>query len=381
MATKILLAGGYGQAGQMIAGYLLRERAEVELTISGRNKEKAQETASQLQKAHPQSSISALALDLSDREALKTALKGRQLFIAASSTISHTGIVAEACLDAGVDYYDIQLSAPQKLEALRKLRPSIESEGRCFITDGGFHPGILAALGRYAALQFDELHQANIYVALRVDWNKMAVTPGTRDEFVEEFKTYSSKIFQGGQWITPSFWKTYPYDFGQPIGRISCAPMYFEEMTILPKATPGLQETGVFISGFNPVTDYLVLPLLLAGFRFLPERWQSALVSLFWWSLRFCRPPFLARLVLDAAGLRQGASYTFQVQLSHPDGYVLTAIPVVAALLQYLDGSARKPGLWFQGEVVEPERFFRDVKRMGVSMKRIYEASGPQIIQ
>ena len=66
MATKILLAGGYGQAGQMIAGYLLRERAEVELTISGRNKEKAQETASQLQKAHPQSSISALALDLSD---------------------------------------------------------------------------------------------------------------------------------------------------------------------------------------------------------------------------------------------------------------------------------------------------------------------------
>lgn len=373
MPAKILLAGGYGQAGHLIADYLLREQTAVELTISGRNLKKAQNTVSRLKEAHPQATISALALDLSDQGALDAALNGIQLLIVASSTISYTGMVAQSCLHAGVDYYDIQLSAPQKLEALRKLRPPIESEGRCFITDGGFHPGILAALARYAALQFDELNQANIYVALRVDWSAMAVTPGTREEFVEEFKTYSSNIYQGGHWTTPPIWKTYPYDFGQPIGRISCAPMYFEEMRILPKAIPTLQETGVFISGFNPATDYLVLPLLLAGFRFLPDRWHSALVNLFWWSLRFCRPPFLARLVLEAGGLRQGELHTLQLQLSHVDSYVLTAIPVVATLLQYLDGTARKPGLWFQGEVVEPERFFSDIRRMGISMKQNFD--------
>jgi hypothetical protein len=56
------------------------------------------------------------------------------------------------------------------------------------------------------------------------------------------------------------------------------------------------------------------------------------------------------------------------VTLSHPDGYQFTAIPVAACLLQYLDGSIRKPGLWTQANLVDPARFFRDVERMGVAV-------------
>ena len=45
-----------------------------------------------------------------------------------------------------------------------------------------------------------------------------------------------------------------------------------------------------------------------------------------------------------------------------------TAIPVVACLLQYLDGSIRKPGLWLQANIVEPNRFMEDMKRMGIDV-------------
>jgi saccharopine dehydrogenase (NAD+, L-lysine-forming) len=48
---------------------------------------------------------------------------------------------------------------------------------------------------------------------------------------------------------------------------------------------------------------------------------------------------------------------------------MITAIPVAACLLQYLDGSIRKPGLWFQALVVEPERFMSDMERMGVDIQ------------
>ena len=55
--------------------------------------------------------------------------------------------------------------------------------------------------------------------------------------------------------------------------------------------------------------------------------------------------------------------------LYHEDGYMITAIPVAACLLQYLDGSIQKPGLWFQALVVEPERFMSDMKRMGLGVR------------
>ncbi|MDH3367892.1 MAG: hypothetical protein OEO17_08610, partial [Gemmatimonadota bacterium] len=42
--------------------------------------------------------------------------------------------------------------------------------------------------------------------------------------------------------------------------------------------------------------------------------------------------------------------------------------PAVAALLQYLDGSIRKPGLWQQALVVEPRRFMADLERLGATV-------------
>ena len=67
-----------------------------------------------------------------------------------------------------------------------------------------------------------------------------------------------------------------------------------------------------------------------------------------------------ARVLLDQAGLR--------ITVYHPDGYVLTAAPMAACLLQMLDGSARRPGLHFQAMLAEPGRLLEDLRKMGVEV-------------
>ena len=64
-----------------------------------------------------------------------------------------------------------------------------------------------------------------------------------------------------------------------------------------------------------------------------------------------------------------------EITLYHHDAYMFTAIPVAACLLQYLDGLIRKAGLWTQANIVEPNRFMKDMERMGVHIQ-INEKTG-----
>ncbi len=77
-------------------------------------------------------------------------------------------------------------------------------------------------------------------------------------------------------------------------------------------------------------------------------------------------PPYVVALKVEAKGLKNGQQAQVEVRIEHADGYELTAIPVVAYLLQYMDRSARCPGLHLMGQLAEPARLFEDMQKMGV---------------
>jgi saccharopine dehydrogenase (NAD+, L-lysine-forming) len=81
------------------------------------------------------------------------------------------------------------------------------------------------------------------------------------------------------------------------------------------------------------------------------------------------KPPNQVVLILQAKGHRNGVPTQVNVRVGHADGYELTAIPVVALLNQYIDGSARKPGLWMMGHLAEPVRLIKDMQALGAAIE------------
>lgn len=364
MPAKILILGGTGFTGRLIARHLI-ERSDAIITIASRRLEKAEEVATDLGRDRP-GRVLAVKADVTDGASLRRAFEGQTLLVVASPTTAQVETVARLALDAGVDYLDIQLGA-KKFGVLKSLAPEIQRKGRCFITEAGFHPGLPAAMVRFAAEHFDRIEAANVacYLSLARD---IPFTDAV-DELVEVFRDYRGQVFAHGAWTNPKSFQIRKIDFHGDIGTRTCYAMFFEEMGPLPERYSSLSETGFFMAGAHWFVDWLVFPLAMMILKIAPRATKTVGRLLWWGMTRFQKPPYRTELIVQARGMHAGQPTRFEASLAHRDAYELTAIPVAAAILQYLEGLGRRPGLHMMGHLADPRRLFTDMKRMGVKVK------------
>lgn len=368
--TNILILGGSGMTGRLLARHLL-EQSTAKIVLAARHLDKVESLAFKLNSQFGGSRVSAVYADAANAESLRTALSGMDIIIVAAPTTQHSDTVIRTTLECGVDYLDVQFSS-RKLAVLKSFDADIKQSGRCFITEAGFHPGLPSAMVRYAALHLDGITSATTAGFLNMGGD-LPYTEAV-DELMEAFKDYHTDVYREGKWIASGGFKSRKIDFGEGIGVRACYPMFFEELRNLPAMYPTLEDAGFYISGTNRLVDWIVTPLVMAGLKIAPAKSIKPMGKLMWWGMRkSAKPPYVVLLKVDAEGAKEGKHAAFTATVSHQDAYELTAIPVVAALLQYLDGSARKPGLWMMGHIVEPIRLFKDMEKMGVAVRRSVE--------
>jgi Saccharopine dehydrogenase NADP binding domain len=388
LPPKILLLGGYGNTGRALAPLLLKYTT-ASVVISGRNLDKAQAFAKELEHEHEhdhEPRVSTAKVDASDSQSLLQAFStdGVTLVIVVSTTSQHLEKVALAALDAKIDYMDIHLSSPHKTSFLESIEDKITQAGLCFITDGGFHPGLPAAMIRYLASlsMFSQLETALVGSVIQLDWNSCQdnMSANAAEEFASELGNMQSIVYRDSKWHDLGLWgamvleKPLYMDFGEPFGSRPLLPMHLEEMRCIPTLFPSVKATAFHVGGFNWVVDYLLSPPVFVSIKLFPAS-KRVMGQLLYWGLRtFSKPPFGTILKVEATGIdAKGDHIEKTLLLAHEDGYAVTAIPVAATVIQYLSpsttGSIRKPGLWRQAVVVEPRRFFRDLEMMGVRIE------------
>jgi saccharopine dehydrogenase (NAD+, L-lysine-forming) len=370
MEKRILILGGYGNTGLKVAELLL-EYTGTNVVLGARNRERLTAAAGKLKARHSADRVSTVVVDASDPALLEQAFRAVDIVVVASSTARYTSRVAEAALRVGVDYLDVHYSS-RKVPVLKSLADRIEASGRCFITEAGFHPGMLATLVRYGARFFDRLESAVVASVVQQDWAGMDLSPATMIEFAQELLEFKTLFYRDGAWRRAGMLNTKDFvtvDFGEPYGKRLCAPMFFEELHELPARYPSLTRLGFYIAGFHPFVDYFVMPVAMVTLKLFPRAALRPVGRFLYWGLSaFSKPPYATVLKLEATGEMAGEPKIVEVQLFHENGYWFTAIPVAACLLQYLDGSIRKPGLYLMGNLVEPVRLMKNIERMGIKI-------------
>ena len=367
--SRILILGGTGLTGRLIAKHLL-EQSEALITIATRHLDKAQAFADELNGQYSTQRVDAVYADAADAASLRAAFRDQDLVVVASPTTNNAEVVVRTALDTGVDYLDVQLCA-EKFALLQSLAAEIKGSGRCFITEAGFHPGLPAALVRYAAAYLDTIESATTIGYLNMG-KDLPYTEAV-SELVEVFKKYQAQVYKNGQWTKPNSYEMRKIDLGSDIGRKLCYSMFFEELRPLPEIYPSLKNVGFFMSESHWITDWVIMPITWVWLKIMPHAVRPIGKFLWWGMGNFHKPPYRVELQVQASGIKDGKMATIQASVAHPDGYELTAIPVVATLLQYLDGSARKPGLWMMGHLAEPIRLMKDMETMGVQINTILQ--------
>jgi hypothetical protein len=327
--------------------------------------EKAEALQLDLQRAGQGERITAWRADAADPASLREAFTGADLVIVTLNSVSHTGKIAQACLDADCDYFDIH-DPPDVVDHLRPFASRAEEAGRLFVTQGGLAPGMPAALVRLAGSSFDRLLGCRLGLALSL---KTAERYGQVYDVFDFIVRIRPVAYKGGAWQEVSFRDRRAIDFGDRFGTRQAFPIDMIELHALPEQL-GIEELSIYGGSPNWLVDYLT-SRLIGGLNKIRPRlgWPTLARVVFWMAKRMPSEPAGCSTVLDAWGEKDGRDSAARWVVDHEDNYFATAVTVMAFLNQYDAGEFEGvTGVRLMGHIIDPERSVEDLRAMGVAV-------------
>jgi saccharopine dehydrogenase-like NADP-dependent oxidoreductase len=246
---KIILLGGAGIIGQVIARDLALTNDVAEIVIADLNEAGAQAAVNQA--APGDSRFKSAGIDVTDRTALVKLLTGADCVIN-SVQYYYNLEVMRACLEAGCHYLDLGGLFHTTRRQL-DLNEDFQAKGLTAILGLGSCPGIANMQPALVAERFDTIKSIKIYNGATTDSRDSLAWPYSLATILDEM-TEKPVLFRDGQFVEMApLSEEESFEFRAPIGsRVTHLTLHSEAATLpLSYAHKGVQECFFKINFFG----------------------------------------------------------------------------------------------------------------------------------
>ena len=370
---RVFLLGGAGLVGQSVAERFAKDAAITEITIAGRNSEKAKQAASVIgEKAN------STRADATDEKHIARLVADYDIFVNTSGpdyVVQPPAV--RAAIRAGVHYCDVSCDGPAA-EKVLKLSAKAEAAGMTAIIGIGWTPGLDNLMMTHAAHQLDETEVVQTCLV----WPMTNLVKGDPTKVAEELRksgpfsaswetgmrcfSGQCKIYRDGKWVIVD-----PFENGVDLpdpygGYVRAYPACGAEPITLPRYVSGVRGVSVLLSfrpfQLNELARQLAVRIKSgemstkeAAISFIEtagadrERWLSSSenVSEEW--------PFW----IVAQGMKDGSRVRYTMNAS-PE-WLSTGGPLYTAAMMLLNGKIKGHGILPPEACLDPIPFMEDV--------------------
>lgn len=240
-AQKVLILGGYGKFGSLIAGELART---ANVVVAGRNQVKGQKFADSIGAAFS-------LCNAKDETSLRNAVKGAQIVINASGPfLPKDYAIPKVCIEEGCHYIDLA-DGRDYVKDFPKLDDLAQAKDVFACTGASTAPAVTYALLSKLSLTFHDIYSIKIYLSAG-NKNKPGVSTF---ESILSYAGTPVRVWKDSQWENHMGWGLAEiFEFPPPVGKRFVQLCNVPDLELFPtlcEADQVLFKAGVELPIFN----------------------------------------------------------------------------------------------------------------------------------
>jgi len=352
---KILLVGGYGHVGTVLA-HELAVRYPGQLIIAGRRPDPAEALAATL----PGGTDFAV-VDVRDEASVKLAAQHAQLIVNCSLDQRTPTLLQAACAHASA-YLDIGANATA-IAGMLELSVEAVQHGTCALVAAGLDPGCANIMAALASARAGGAHTINVALLLS---SRDAFGEAAIDYILEALASPTIVEYQGLRKVLSAYRERRQCEFPPPYGRKLAYSFPFPEQAFFAGTLQAKQAANWYAMESAAINTLLLASVRLGFTRLL--RKESIRGVTRWLFQQLSRLPGRKDDVCALAEA-QGPNGTWRVSLtSHQESKTtaLCALPIVGALYE---GRLARPGVWLPEQVVDPTVYLHALIDLGLEVQ------------